>query len=31
MPHLIEGSTYTVVADYILDDKWGEQYEIVSI
>lgn len=31
MPQLIEGSTYTVVADYVLDDKWGDQYDIVSI
>ena len=21
----------TVVADYVLDDKWGDQYDIVSI
>ena len=31
MPQLVEGSIYTVVADYVVDDKWGEQYDIVSI
>lgn len=31
MPQLIEGSIYTVVADYVVDDKWGEQYDIISI
>lgn len=31
MPKLIEGSIYTVSAEYVNDDKWGEQYNIVAI
>lgn len=31
MPRLVEGNIYTVVADYVVDKKWGEQYDIVCI
>ena len=31
MPQLQEGGIYTVIGDYVKDEKWGDQYEIVSI
>lgn len=31
MPELKIGEKYNLVADYVLDKKWGEQYNIISI
>lgn len=31
MPKLIVGNTYTLVADYVVDPKWGGQYNVISI
>ena len=31
MPPLVAGNIYTIVADYVLDEKWGEQYDIVAM
>lgn len=31
MPELIVGNMYNLTADYVCDDKWGDQYDIVSI
>ena len=31
MPEPVVGSTYIIVADYVEDPKWGQQYDIKSI